>query len=403
MISFQEITPRQIRALLLLLVLAPLIPTGLLVRLMFETVQEERAAARETIASAWQDTLSMAVRGLENSLGNDPASKPSPEKVWTALKKSFEHEVEVRLVGKDGRVLAGSREVMGTPAASAELPSLLPGAQVELYLDERQFVHDAVREQIASYTRTAIFTLAATSLIAGLAGWAFLRQIKTQELKTSSLATLAHELRTPVASMRLLLDTIHEGRCPDQPEYLELISRENNRLSRLVDQFLTHARLERGTDVSPLVPIDPADVVGLAKENLGARLHLPEVNFRCELASNLPKISGDLSSLVCLVENLLDNAWKYTGPNKEITLQVNSKMSGVEFAIRDNGIGIEPAEREAIFDQFHQVDHRLSRVAEGCGLGLSIVRRIVEMHRGRIRIESELSKGSTFYVWLPAA
>ncbi|MEO7933769.1 MAG: HAMP domain-containing sensor histidine kinase [Chthoniobacterales bacterium] len=405
MISLQEIKPRQIRALLLLLVLAPLIPTGLLLRFMFETVQQEREAARDMIASAWQDSLSIATRTLSVTLKNEIAAAPShsAEIIAAALRRSFDHEVRIRVLAKDRTLLAGAAKVTGSPVASTNISTLLPDATVELYTADRSLIQQAVRDQIDSYTRTAIFTISANILIALLAGWAFLRQIKTQELKTSSLATLAHELRTPVASMRLLLDTIREGRCPDQAEYLELLARENTRLSRLVDQFLTHSRLELGNDGLAASSIAAADMVSAAEENLGQRRHAEGTSYRSELEPNLPNIPGDAAALVCMLDNLLDNAWKYTGPNKEIALLVGCKNGGVTFSIRDNGIGIAPAERAAIFNRFHQIDNRLARSAEGCGLGLSIVKRIVELHRGRITVESQPGKGSTFTVWLPTA
>ncbi len=406
MISLQEIKPRQIRALLLLLVLAPLIPTGLLLRFMFETVQQEREAARDTITSAWQDSLSIATRALSVTLKPEilsptAVSRPAAEIIAAALRRSFDHEVRIRVLAKDRTVLAGASHVPGRPVASTDISSLLPGATVELFTADRSLIQQAVKDQIDSYTRTAVFTISANMLIALVAGWAFLRQIRTQELQTSSLATLAHELRTPVASMRLLLDTIREGRCPDQAEYLELIARENTRLSRLVDQFLTHARLELGNDGFIPSSIAMADIVSASEENLGQRLHAEGTNYHSALASDLPNIPGDAASLICLLDNLLDNAWKYTGPNKDISLQLECKNDGVEMAVRDNGVGIPPAERAAIFDRFHQIDHRLARSAEGCGLGLSIVKRIVELHRGRITVESQLGKGSTFTVWLP--
>jgi two-component system phosphate regulon sensor histidine kinase PhoR len=274
---------------------------------------------------------------------------------------------------------------------------------VELYVPERSLAQEATREQIDNYTRIAVFTISVNMIVGCLAGWAFLRQIRTQELKSSSLATLAHELRTPVASMRLLLDTIREGRCPDQAEYLELIAKENTRLSHLVDQFLTHSRLELGTDALVLTPIAPASIVTASEENLAGRMQSPNIDYRSSLEEDLPNVLGDLPSLTCLLDNLLDNAWKYTGPNKVISLRVSREKDGVAFAVQDNGIGIAPAEQESIFDRFHQIDNRLSRTAEGCGLGLSIVKRIVEMHHGRIRVDSQLARGSCFTVWLPAA
>lgn len=407
MISLQEIKPRQIRALLLLLVLAPLIPTGLLLRFMFDTVAQEREAAREIISDAYQDTLAIALRSIADDLKKgknfSSAHQSTEQTIAVALSRYFEPEVRVRIVNADHFVIAGADSVSGSPIVTAPVGELLPGSMVRLFLNDRSFVRDAVQEQIDAYSVTAVVVIVANMAIAGVAGWAFLRQIRNQELKSSTLATVAHELRTPVASMRLLLDTMREGRCPDQDEYLALISQENQRLAHLVDQFLTHSRLEQGTHGFAAKAVAPSVIANAAEENLRHRLQAENCRYLREMEPDLPDVFADRDSLICALTNLLDNALKYTGPEKVISLHVGPRDQGVEFAIRDNGIGIPTAEQKAIFSRFHQVDNRLARSGEGCGLGLSIVQRIIEIHRGRLSVESTPGAGSCFTFWIPAA
>jgi two-component system phosphate regulon sensor histidine kinase PhoR len=113
-------------------------------------------------------------------------------------------------------------------------------------------------------------------------------------------------------------------------------------------------------------------------------------------------LHADHDALVTVLVNLLDNACKYTGADKQIGLNVSGGKDEVCFAVTDNGIGIPRRHLRRIFDRFYQVDSSLARRAEGCGLGLSIVKFIVDAHKGKVSVESKSGKGSTFYVRVPA-
>ncbi len=122
-----------------------------------------------------------------------------------------------------------------------------------------------------------------------------------------------------------------------------------------------------------------------------------------DVSGDLPAVSADRDAFAQVLGNLLDNALKYTGDEKRIVLRVRTEGRAILFSVEDNGVGIAAAESAAIFQPFFQADQRLSRSREGCGLGLAIVRRIVDAHGGEISVASEPGKGSVFTVKLPLA
>jgi signal transduction histidine kinase len=265
---------------------------------------------------------------------------------------------------------------------------------------------DAVSGQRRIFIATGVLTTLAVLLIAGTAAMAVSRQITLQELKSTSVAIVAHELRTPLASMRMLVDTLREGRYRSEEqlrEYLELIAGENERLRRIAENFLTFSRLERGRQALEFAAVAPRAVAEQAIGPFKSRLEAPGCTFSLEVAESLPEVRADLDALSQVLANLIDNALKYTGSGKRIALGARAEGGMLVFTVEDNGIGIAPDQRRVIFQPFHQVDQRLSRTREGAGLGLAIVRRIVKAHGGEITVASEPGKGSVFTVKIPVA
>jgi signal transduction histidine kinase len=247
----------------------------------------------------------------------------------------------------------------------------------------------------------AIAVVAVSSLIAGQA---LRRQWQIARLKTDLVAAVSHELKTPISSVRLLVDTLLEDEKPDATktrEYLELIARENLRLSRVIDNFLTFSRLERNRQKFEFGVTRPDAVVEGALES--ARERMEACHLEVRVADGLPAVRADEDALVTVLLNLLDNAWKYTPGEKRIGVRAYREKGRVVFAVEDNGIGIAARERKKIFRRFYQVDRRLARESGGCGLGLSIVEFIVRAHGGSIDVKSQPGRGSTFSVAIPEA
>ena len=236
-------------------------------------------------------------------------------------------------------------------------------------------------------------------------GRRMLSDIRLARLKNDFIATVTHELKTPLASSRVLLDTLLAGSLADprlEREYLELIATENTRLCRLIDNFLTFSRMERGRQAFDLQPLQPSEVVHAAVKVMRDRLDAAHADLQVSLHASLPAVRADRDALVTVLVNLLDNALKYTPPPRRIALRASAANGTLRLEVEDNGIGIPRRAQRRIFERFYQVDRSLSRETGGCGLGLSIVRFIVDAHHGTVGLDSESGRGSRFTVTLPA-
>jgi len=289
---------------------------------------------------------------------------------------------------------------------SAPAGPLLKGWRVTLAIRNRKLFDEMSRRQMASYLWVGLLVVATMVALAVVAGQALRRQMRLARLKTDLVAAVSHEIKTPLASMRLLVDALREDVDLDPRktrEYLELIARENARLSRVIDNFLTFSRMERSRQRFEFTTSEPAALVREAIEAAGDRFQAPDCGLEVDVSPGLPSVRADTDSLVTVLLNLLDNAYKFSGEQKQIRLRVFAESGRVCFAVTDNGIGITPRDQKKIFRRFYQVDRRLSRPAGGCGLGLSIVEFIVGAHDGAISVSSSPGSGSTFTVSLPAA
>jgi len=349
----------------------------------------------------------------------EPAALPGlwqfalPDRTLVALFRQDRLLKETHRIIQSNVSLAGATAelIAPPPPAKAENAFLsvplgdgLPGWRIAVFLEGDDPFAAAAERQVAVYVWTGalvILVIAALAItIAGHVG----RQMKLTRLKNDLIATVSHELKTPLASMRVLVDTLIEGNVRDDRqarEYLELIAKENVRLSRLIDNFLTFSRMERNKRAFEFADAAVGDIVTEAADAVRERFSAPGCSFVVKIAPDLPTVTADRDSLVTVILNLLDNAWKYSGSEKRIALRAFSEADAVCIAVEDNGVGLSRRAAKRIFGRFYQVDQSLSREAGGCGLGLAIVKFIVDAHGGDVDVESEPGKGSTFTVKLP--
>ena len=230
------------------------------------------------------------------------------------------------------------------------------------------------------------------------------RAYKLSRMKTDFVANISHELRTPLTGVRLFAETLRAGRAEGPEEVRQcvaMLSTEADRLSRMVEKLLDWSRLEAGrTSLELELTEVPAllDRIGQAY-----RAQQLPASYQTELDPQLPPVNVDRDAMAQVVLNLLHNAVKYTGEDKRIRVRARRAGRNVAIEVEDNGPGVRPHERKRIFERFYRADDLLSRQTEGTGLGLAIAKRIVELHGGRIELDSRVGQGSTFRVLLPAA
>ncbi|MGO9114952.1 MAG: sensor histidine kinase [Thermoguttaceae bacterium] len=280
----------------------------------------------------------------------------------------------------------------------------LPGWQLALRWNDEALAGQAARGKIVAYWFVGILAVVAGAVLAFWIAMSLLRQMRLARLKNDLVAAVSHELKTPLASMRLLIDTLLADDEPDRRrlrEYLELVAKENARLTRLIDNFLTYSRMERHKHSFTPSEIAPADVVAAAADAIGERYHQGGCSLQVGVEPGLPSIMADSDAMTTALVNLLDNAYKYTEDDKQISLRAKADGSWVLFEVTDNGIGLSRAACRRVFERFYQVDRELSRSRGGCGLGLSIVAFIAKEHGGRVAVHSRPGHGSTFSIALP--
>jgi signal transduction histidine kinase len=231
------------------------------------------------------------------------------------------------------------------------------------------------------------------------------RELHLSRMKTDFVAGVSHELKTPLALIRLYSDTLLLDRLRDPSQgkrYLEIISRESDRLGHLIANMLDFASIEAGRKNYRLEPRDLGPVVAGVVEAF--RLQLDEEGFDCvvEIPGELPLVAADDEAVAQAVVNLVQNAIRYSPGVKHIEVRVVPSNDAVRISVRDHGEGIAEAEQERIWEDYYRTGSARARV-RGSGLGLSVVRHIVRAHAGTVELVSAPGTGSTFTLVFPIA
>jgi two-component system, OmpR family, phosphate regulon sensor histidine kinase PhoR len=242
------------------------------------------------------------------------------------------------------------------------------------------------------------------------AGALLLRQVRLSEaeasLKTSFVANVSHELKTPLTTIRLYAELLEQGRVRDpakQADYLATIGRETQRLGRLVGNVLDFSRLEEGKKKYNLARSDLGAALRRLAEVQAPRLAEAGLVLECGVGkAESIWIHTDLEAVEQIVLNLLDNAAKYAADGGEIRLSVaNREEGGVMVMVRDRGPGVPDGQHERIFEKFHRVDDRLTAEKSGAGLGLSIARQLARGLGGDLSCGNRVEGGAAFMLELP--
>ena len=310
--------------------------------------------------------------------------------------------------------IADGLEIVPTREASGAWSHPMSGAlsfwtiqPTDAFLQEQQ---DTILYQSLGYIGLTVLSL--LTLLAAL--WFMLRVLRREvalaEMKSNFVADVSHELKTPLALIHLFGETLQEGRVRDEEkkqEYYNIITRESGRLTNLINNILDFSRIDAGRKEYSL---KRTELASLAREMYEAYRHeLDHDGFEhhLNLEPNLPVVMADRDAIGQAILNLIGNAIKYSTEEKYILIDLRQETRrgrhGVLISVHDCGIGIRPEDRAHLFDGFFRSSDRRVRDKRGTGIGLALVKRIVDAHNGFLIVESRLVKGTTFRIFLPAA
>ncbi|HJY85501.1 MAG TPA: HAMP domain-containing sensor histidine kinase, partial [Candidatus Acidoferrales bacterium] len=223
-------------------------------------------------------------------------------------------------------------------------------------------------------------------------------------LKSDFVANVSHELRTPLSLIRLYAETLEMGRLtnPDKPQqYYRIIREESERLTALINNILDFSRIEAGRKE---YDFRETDLPRLVRETLDAYRYQIDQNgftFQEQIEDGLPPVRVDREAIARSLLNLINNAVKYSPQEKFLGVRLFRSGNEIKLQVADRGMGIPIHEQSKIFEKFYRVGDPLVHNTKGSGLGLSLVRHIVQAHGGNVSVESAPGKGSTFTIALP--
>jgi signal transduction histidine kinase len=256
-----------------------------------------------------------------------------------------------------------------------------------------------------------VLTLLAASLVMMAVTTERAKKLAAQQMEF--VAGVSHELRTPLAVIRSAAENLADGIVRDEQQvrhYGDLIRREGRRLSSMVEQVMTFAGIEsqnrqsQNKQSTPVYQIQPLDLTALirdALERYAPELEAHAFHVELQLAANLPAINGDKTAVDSAIQNLLENAIKYSAETKRLTVRTADDGNMIQLSVSDSGIGISPEDLKHIVEPFYRSQVVRDAQIKGNGLGLSLVHRIMEAHAGNLSVQSKLGIGSTFTLRFP--
>ncbi len=232
-----------------------------------------------------------------------------------------------------------------------------------------------------------------------------LHQKKLSEMKTDFINNMTHEFKTPIATISIAADSIVHKNIINNSEkiqrFADIIRQENRRMNAQVEKVLQMALIDREELKLNLSPVNLNEVVQQAVGNAVLQVEKKEGNVRTDLRAEMPTVEGDRTHIESMINNLLDNANKYSPEQPDILVSTRNVPNGVAVTVTDKGIGMTATARKHIFDKFYRVHTGNLHDVKGFGLGLTYVKTMMTAHKGQIDVRSELGKGSSFTLVFP--
>lgn len=331
------------------------------------------------------------------------------EKRWINTFTSIEDAIFV--LDTEGKIIkqnSAARNLSNTYPSARYTGVLIPrhGERSELF--KKMQAQNASVKQVFDAQADASFSITLTPIIINnqIAGAVHLvrditDEIRGEKVKSEMLAAVSHEIRTPITAIMGFVEFMqtNEVTSEQRQEYLQIIQREMDRMSELMNDFLDLQRLQSSMQEYNFVE---SDIAALLHESAGLyAMTLHKHSLVMQIPEHLPTLKVDARRMLRVFSNLISNAIKYSPKGGTITIGARSTPRSIFVWVQDEGFGIPPQSQSKIFNRFYRVNDGDRRIAGGLGLGLALVKEIVEAHRGKVWVESKEGKGSTFFVELP--
>jgi len=357
-------------------------------------VSIQRPAARAGLASdtAWGiiiDTERLREDVLRPALRDH---FPSGETSWTVK-------------GRDGSVILSSENPAAGPVTfRTNFISNTPDWTLEFHQTPPRLIKTFLLSRRGLYS--FVFLLIAGILVFGLilTMRSVSHELELARMKSDFVSTVSHEFKSPLTSIRQLAEMLQSGRVPSEErrqKYYDVLLEQSERLALLTDNILSLAKIEEGRAEFAFETTDVSVLLAKVVTSIQDRVRHEGFDIGLEVEGALPLLAVDRTALSHAVTNLVDNAIKYSGDSRKITVSASLEEQAVAIAVRDFGIGIKKEDIPRLFERFYRGGDELTRTVKGSGLGLTLVKEIVAAHRGKVHVESEPGKGSVFSIRLP--
>ena len=367
------------------------------------------------------DYLISYIKHVDNRVSTGPADQRAPRTYYIMLKINLEYLTRTffpeLFAPVQGRVLYSVLDAKGsvlygqaiTGAGSTIYETSFPSTVYRWRLQMAPLAADRLRvgARRRLVTDTILIGISVAVILCGMVvlAYAISREQRANALKSEFISNVSHELKTPLSLIRMFAELLMLGKVktPEKGrEYAEIITRESERLSRLIDNVLDFARIERGKAAYDMKPGDLGEVVERALDFYRYRLEREGRHLEVEVPAPLPMVRMDENAMTLVLLNLVDNAMKYGGESP-ITVRLRAAGSEVQLSVIDRGPGVPEEEQRKIFERFYRARAVRRKNVRGSGIGLALVRHITEAHGGRVTVQSTPGQGATFTVALPAA
>ena len=321
------------------------------------------------------------------------------------LEKANESNFCWEVTGENGELLLKSEHIPeDTPPVYVLFPSNLPSLSLTIYpVDSGLFV-SLIRpgDGLFFYIFVVIVIILACGLFFTLQ--TVNNELQLSKMKSNFMSTVSHEFKSPLTSIRQMSEMLVRGRVPSperQQKYYTTILQQSERLSHLIDNILDFSKMEEGQKIFRFETADITPVVKDIVESFQKLTADEGFHISLTIPEPLPGVVFDREAMEQVMHNLLDNACKYSGESKNIEVQLLPKGNKVVIIVRDYGVGIRKEDHDKIFSRFYRAGEELTQTVKGSGIGLTIVKQIVEAHQGEITVESSPGKGSRFTIRIP--